>query len=307
MFWLSTRRVIRSGFNNFSRNSFVSLSSIMVVTITLSVIASLVFLQAILQSSLNEIKNKVDVSIYFTTTAPEETILDLKDSLESLPEVADVTYVSADEALADFREKHKDDYLTLQALDELGDNPLGAYLNVKAQEASQYESIARFLEGSSLVVEQSASVIEKINYNQNKAVIDKLISIIDSANRLGFLVTLVLVVVSIVITFNTIRLNIYMAREEIGVMRLVGAGARYIRGPFMVQGALYGLIATGATILVFLPVTYWLGKNMSAFFGMNLFDYYIANFFQIFAIILASGVALGSISSFLAVRKYLNK
>lgn len=307
MFWLSTRRVIRSGFNNFSRNSFVSLSSIMVVTITLSVIASLVFLQAILQSSLNEIKSKVDVSIYFTTTAPEETILDLKDSLESLPEVADVTYVSADEALSDFREKHKDDYLTLQALDELGENPLGAYLNVKAQEASQYESIARFLEGSSAVVQESSSVIEKINYNQNKAVIDKLISIIDSANRLGFLVTLVLVIVSIIITLNTIRLNIYMAREEIGVMRLVGAGARYIRGPFMVQGALYGLIATGATILVFLPVTYWLGRNMTNFFGMNLFDYYIANFFQIFAIILLSGVALGSISSFLAVRKYLNK
>src|SRR6185369_16252449 len=105
----------------------------------------------------------------------------------------------------------------------------------------------------------------------------------------------------------TIRLNIYMAREEIGVMRLVGASSRYIRGPFMMEGALYGLIATGATTLIFLPTTYWLGQNMSGFFGMNLFDYYMANFFQIFAIVLGSGILLGMISSFLAVRKYLNK
>lgn len=307
MFWLSTRRVIRSGFNNFSRNTFVSFSSIMVVTITLSVITGLIFLQAILQSSLNEIKNKVDVSIYFTPAAEEDNILTLKSSIERLPEVASVAYISEDKALADFRDKHKDDYLTLQALDELDENPLGAYLNIKAKEASQYESIARFLEGSSSIVRDSSSIIEKINYNQNKVVIDKLISIIDSANRLGFIVTLIFVAISIIITFNTIRLNIYMAREEIGVMRLVGAGARYVRGPFMVEGALYGLIATGATVLIFLPATYWLGKNMTSFFGMNLFDYYVANFVQIFLIVLASGVILGSISSFLAVRKYLNK
>lgn len=307
MFWLSTRRVIRSGFNNFSRNTFVSFSSIMVVTITLSVITGLIFLQAILQSSLNEIKNKVDVSIYFTPAAEEDSILTLKSSIERLPEVASVDYISEDKALADFRDKHKDDYLTLQALDELDENPLGAYLNIKAKEASQYESIARFLEGSSSIVRDSSSIIEKINYNQNKVVIDKLISIIDSANRLGFIVTLIFVAISIIITFNTIRLNIYMAREEIGVMRLVGAGARYVRGPFMVEGALYGLIATGATVLIFLPATYWLGKNMTNFFGMNLFDYYVANFIQIFLIVLASGVILGSISSFLAVRKYLNK
>ncbi|MCU0660380.1 MAG: permease-like cell division protein FtsX [Candidatus Pacebacteria bacterium] len=307
MFWLSVRRIIRSGLNNFSRNTFVSFSSIMVVTITLSVIAGLIFLQAILQSSLNEIKSKVDVSIYFIPTAQEESILSLKSSIEQLPEVATVEYIDAEKALSDFREKHKDDYLTLQALDELDENPLGAYLNIKAKEASQYESIARFLEGSSPVIQDAASIIEKINYNQNKIVIDKLISIIDSANTLGFLVTLIFVIISIIITFNTIRLNIYMAREEIGVMRLVGAGAHIVRGPFMVEGALYGLIATGATTLIFLPITYWLGNKMTAFFGMNLFDYYIANFFQIFLIVLASGVILGSISSFLAVRKYLNK
>jgi cell division transport system permease protein len=308
MFWLSTRRVIKSGFNNFSRNSFVSFSSIMVVTITLSVITGLIFLQAILQSSLNDIKDKVDVSIYFTTSAPEESILALKSSLEKLPEVASVQYVDAPTALSNFRDKHSDDYLTLQALDELDSNPLGAYINVKAKEASQYESISRFLNGSAAITTvNDTSIVEKINYNQNKVVIDKLIAIINSANHLGFLLTLVLVTISIVITFNTIRLNIYMSREEIGVMRLVGAGSRYIRGPFMVEGALYGLIATGVATIIFLPVTYWLGANMSDFLGMNLFDYYIANFFQIFLIVLGSGILLGIISSFLAVRKYLNK
>ena len=307
MSMIGTKRVVKSGFVNFSRNGIISLASVLVVTITLSVIASLIFLQAILHFSLDQIKDKVDVSVYFTTNAPEDKILSLKSSLEKLPEVATVSYVSSEEALATFRDKHKNDYLTLQALDELDENPLGASLNIKAAETSQYDAIAKFLEGDTALAKDNASIIDKINYHQNKVIIDRLTSIIDGARKLGFAVTLVLVIISIIITFNTIRLTIYIAREEISIMRLVGAANRYIRGPFMIEGVIYGVISSILTMALFYPLTLWLGNNMTDFFGMNVFTYYTTNFFQIFAIVLVSGILLGSISSYLAIRRYLKR
>ncbi len=301
------KRIIKAGAVNFKRNGIVSWAAVLVVTITLSVIASLIFLQAVLHYSLDQIKDKVDVTIYFTTGASEDKILALKSSLENLPEVASVTYTSDAEALKLFRDRHSDDYPTIQALDEIKDNPLGAYLNVKAKEVSQYESIANFLKSDNALVLGSASIIDKVNYHQNKLVIERLNSIISGAQKLGFLVTLILVLISIVITFNTIRLTIFFSREEIGVMRLVGASKMRVRGPFMIEGAIYGIIATLVTLVIFVPLTVWFSRNMTDFLGINLYDYYISNFFQIFAIILLSGVLLGVVSSSLAVRKYLNK
>src|SRR3989344_1146241 len=216
-------RIIRAGFLNFSRSGLVSWAAVLVSTVTLSVIAALLFLQVILHFSLDQIKNKVDVTIYFTTDAPEANILALQESLSKLPEVAEVTYTSAEEALRIFRERHESDYPTIQALEELSENPLGGYLNVRAKEVSQYESIANFLKSDDALAQGSAPIIDKVNYHQNKLVIDRLNAIIAGAQRLGFLVTLLLVIVSIIITFNTIRLTIFISKEEIGVMRLVGA------------------------------------------------------------------------------------
>lgn len=301
------KRIIKSGFLNFSRSGLVSWAAVLVTTITLFVIASILFLQVILNFSLNEIKNKVDVAIYFTVGAPENRILELRESILKLPEVAEVTYTSADEALRLFRERHSADYPTIQALEELRENPLGAYLNVKAKEVSQYEGISSFLKSDDALVQGSINIIDKVNYNQNKVVIDRLSAIISGAQKLGFVVTLVLIAISIVITFNTIRLTIFISKEEIGVMRLVGASKMRVRGPFMIEGAIYGLVATILTVLIFWPITLWMGKNMTVFLGLNLYTYYISNFIQIFLIILLSGLLLGTISSFLAVRRYLNK
>jgi len=301
------KRIIKAGFINFKRGGLVSFAALVVVTITLSVITFLVLLQVVLYSSLDVIKEKVDVTIYFTVDAPEDKILLLQESLLSLPEVKDVTYTSADEALRIFRERHKNDYPTIAALDEIGTNPLGAYLNVKAKEVSQYEGIANFMQGDNALVLGTIPIIDKVNYHQNKLVIDRLNTIISGAQKLGFLVTLLLIVISIIITLNTIRLTIFIAREEIGVMRLVGASKMRVRGPFLVEGAIYGTIATVITLALFYPATLWLGRNMTGFLGFNIYDYYISNFIQIFVIILLSGIILGVIASFLAIRKYLNK
>ena len=301
------KRIIKAGFINFTRGGLVSWAAVLVVTITLSVITFIILLQAVLYFSLNTIKDKVDVTIYFTVDAPENKILLLKDSLFKLPEVKNITYTSADEALKLFRNRHSNDYPTIAALDEIGENPLGAYLNVKAKEISQYESIANFLKGDNALVLGSASIIDKVNYHQNKLVIDRLNNIISGAQKLGFLITLLSIIISIIITFNTIRLTIFISKEEIGVMRLVGASKMRVRGPFMIEGAIYGIVATLITLILFYPAVAWLGNNMTLFLGLDMRAYYLSNFFQIFAIILFSGIILGVISSFLAVRKYLNK
>ena len=301
------KRVIKAGFINFTRNGIVSWAAVLVVTITLSVITTIILLQAVLYFSLNLIKDKVDVTIYFNVGAPPERIMSLKDSLLKLPEVASVSYTSDEEALALFRSRHENDYPTIQALDEIGENPLGAYLNVKAKEISQYESIANFLKGDNVLVSGSTNIIDKVNYHQNKLVIDRLSAIISGAQKLGFLITLLLIIISIIITFNTIRLTIFISKEEIGVMQLVGASKMRVRGPFMIEGAIYGIIATILTLIIFWPATAWVGRNMTGFLGIDMYDYYISNFFQIFVIILLSGILLGMISSFLAIRRYLNK
>ncbi len=304
MMWISIKRIIKSGFFGFWRNGFVSFSSVLVMIITLVVIASTIFLSAILNTSLQEIKNKVDINVYFVRTASEENILSLKKSLEVLPEVKlPVEYVSRADALADFRKRHENDQFTIQALDELGDNPLGASLNIKAKEPSQYQGIAEFLQNKEA---GENSIIDKINYYQNKDAIDTLTKMINSANKLGFWITLFLVIVSILITFNTIRLAIFMSKDEIAVMRLVGASRLYIRGPFVVSGAIYGFISALITLVCFFPLTLWLGGVTEEFFvGLNVFAYYIANFPQIFAILVGSGVFIGAVSSFLAVRRHL--
>jgi cell division transport system permease protein len=277
------------------------------MTITLFVITSLIFLQAALQNSLADIKEKVDVTVYFTPNAEEESIRSVEQALVKLPEVKEVSFTSEDDALIQFRERHANDYLTLQALEELNDNPLGATLNIKAKDPSQYESISKYFESDSVLSKGILTIIDKIDYHQNKVVIDRLTSIIDGAKRLGFVVSFVLILISIVITFNTIRLIIYMSREEINVMRLVGAGGKYIRGPFIVSGVLVGICAAIFTIFLFIPISIWLGNQMTDFLGLNLFTYYKDNFFQLFIIMLGSGIILGGISSTFAIHRYLRK
>lgn len=309
MLWTDTKRIIKSGFVSFWRNGVVSFASILVMTMTLFVLGLILFVNATLDTSLNQIRDKVDINVYFAITAQEEDILAIKESLETLPEVALVEYVSREQALEQFKIRHENDQLTLQALEELGENPLGANLNIKAKETSQYEGIATFLGSkNALSSTDDTQIIDKVNYFQNKTAIDKLSKIIDSAEKFGFIVIAILVIVSIIITFNTIRLAIYTARDEISVMKLVGASNSYIRGPFVFEGIMYGIVATIITMILFYPFTIWLGPVTENFFSnINLFDYYVDNFSKIFLIIFCSGIILGAFSSYIAVRRYLKK
>jgi len=308
MFLINAKRIFRSGVQNFFRNGFVTLSSILIMTVTLFIIGAIIFLGGFFNYTLDKIKDKVDVNVYFVTTAPEADILIVQKSLEGLPEVDSVVYVSRDQALADFKEKHSGDTLTLQALTEIGDNPLGASLNIKAKDPSQYEGIAEFLKGNNLLSKNGASIIDKVNYYQNKVTIDRLTSIIKSANVLGLWLIAIFVFISILITLNTIRLTIFMAKDEISVMRLVGASGRYVKGPFIVSGFLCGVISA-LIIFVFLGIsTYWLNHSYSTYFsGFDVFAYYIKNIFYIFFAIFGLGIVLGTLASYLAVHRYLRE
>ncbi len=306
MWWTNVKRIIKYGSVGFIRNSFVSLSTILVMTITLFVIGSLIFIGAVLNTTLEQVRDKVDINVYFVTTAPEGSILSLKNSIEALPEVAEVTYTSREEALERFRERHKDDQLTLQALEELEENPLGASLSIRAKETSQYEGIATFLENDAAVSPGEETLVEKINYFQNKVAIDRLTQVIDSSEQFGLAIIIFLLAASVMITFNTIRLAIYTARDEISVMKLVGAANSYVRGPFVFEGVLYGITAGFITLILFYPLTLWLGPVTEGFFNeINIFQYYLDNFGEIFLIIMGTGIFLGAVSSYLAVRRYL--
>jgi len=304
---LSLKRIIKTGFVNFWRNGFVSTSSVVVMSITLFVMGSLIFINEMLDSSLTLLKDKVDINAYFVIDAPEESILAVKDQLEQLDEVDVVIYTSREDAEARFRERHKDDEIEIQALDELGTNPLLASLSIKAEDPSHYERIDDFLQSDkSTVSKEGVPIVSKVNFNENKVAIEKLEQWIKGIETFGLVVTIVLISVSIMIVFNTIRMTIFISREEIAVMRLVGASDMYIRGPFVFSGVMSGLIAGIITLVSFYPLAIWLGPGTQDFFGdFNLFLYYTQNFGKIFAIIIFTGVFLGALSSFLAVKKYL--
>lgn len=301
-----TKRIINAGLRGFYRNRTVSLSSIFILTITLSIMTSFFLFRAVFDYTLGQIQEKVDVRVYFTTDATESQVNEVRAKLMGLPQVKSVEYTSAEDALLDFKEKHSGDQLTLQALDELGTNPFGASLSVIAKDTSQYEAIASQLSSDSQLLGSAASSVDKVNYYQLKDSIDTLNNIIGWTNTVGFWLSVIFILMSCMIVYNTIRLAIFVYRDEIAVMKLVGASNMFIRGPFVVEALLYAVIATLVTLIMFYPATIWVTKKTVFFFeGMNINAYFVSHIFELAGILLLSGAVLAIVSSLLAVRKYL--
>lgn len=308
MFWTNVKRIAKQGFVTFWRNGVVSFTGVFVTTVTLFIIGAVIIANAFLASSLNELENKVDVNVYFITSAPEQEILLLKRKLEVLPEVASVEYLNRDQALANFIESNKGNALILQSIDELGDNPLGAVLNIKAHEPSQYASIVTYInkQTENVLAAGNASIVDKVNYEDNQLIIDRLGALTNGVRKLGIFVGLILILMAAMVTASTVRLAIYNSRQEISVMRLVGANNSYIRGPFIIEGIMYGLLASILASVLLYPAAYWVTKTTSNFYGgINVVDYYTSNISEILLILIAAGVLLGMFSSLIAVRRYL--
>ncbi len=295
------KRVIRSGLHSFWRNRWISTATISIMVITLGLITNLFLVSVVADNILKDLEAKVDISVYFKLVTSESEILKIKGELEGLSDVKNVEYVSRELALAKFEEGHKNNPLIIKSLEELGENPLEASLNIKAKLIDNYEAIASFLESP-----RFAALVDTVNYRQNQQVIEKLSSILSTIRKSGLVAILVLGLVAVLVTFNTIRLTIYSMREEIGVMRLVGASNWYIRGPFIVEGVLHGLLASVVTMIIFYPLVLFVSPKISAFLsGIDIAAYFKQNFWQIFLLQTLVGIFLGVISSLIAMRRYL--
>jgi len=307
MDWMILKRVFVGGGKNFMRGGAVSAATVLVMTVTLTIISSLIFLSALLTYTLDGIKDKVDISVYFVTSASEPSILAVKEQLEKLPQVASVSYTTSEEALTKFRGYHANDQLTLQALDELGTNPLGASLTVHAKDPTQYESIVKHLDSSPVLSSSGSSIVDRINYDsKNKDSIDRLTLIINASRQIGLAVIIIFAIASILIAFATIRLAIYTSKEEIAVMKLVGASNAYVQAPFIVEGIITGGLSALIVLLVLWPTTWYVGSKTATFFGgFNLGQYYNSHFILVFGIVMGAGILLGAIASISAIRKYL--
>jgi cell division transport system permease protein len=303
---MELRRMLGAGGKNFARGGAVSVATVLIMTVTLGIIGSLIFLSGLLNYTLSAIKDKVDVSVYFVTTASDSDIQAFTSKVQGLPQVVSVAYTSRDDALAAFRARHASDQLTLQALDELGANPLDASLEIKAKDPSQYDSIVNTIQDTPALSADGTSIIDRINYAQNEDVIHRLSLAITATKEIGLAVVLIFAIASVLIAFATIRLAIYTAKDEIAVMRLVGAANSYIRGPFIVAGVITSVLAALIVLLILYPVTWYAGSLSADWLGgFNLLSYYAQNFLEIVLIIVGSGVILGGAASILAIRRYL--
>jgi cell division transport system permease protein len=316
MVFTTLKRITRTGFVNFWRNGFLSFAAIVVITLSLCAFGMIIFTGAFGRALIADVKDKVDINVYFALSADGSDILSLQKDVNALPEVASTTYISRDQALASFRTKWQDNALIMQGLDEIGSNPFPASLNVKAKDPGQYGSIATFLSNKNPVDSTGSPIIEKINYQQNKLIIDRLSRIIPVVEQTGSIIAIILVIVAAIVVFNTIRLIIFTAKDEISVMKLVGASNIYVRGPLVVSGIMYGVMSAVITLILMAAFAYWSDTVLLRFAGVEiasdfhlvvnvLSTYFKQNFAQILLLILGAGIILGGVSSYIAARRYL--
>jgi cell division transport system permease protein len=303
MLWSrSFKRLTTSAFQDLTRNIWLNMATIIIIVIALFTVSVSLAIGAMGKYTLQSLQDKIDISIQFQDDANEEKILNLKKDLEGLGEVKSVAYVSKDQALNNFKEAHKNDAYINQSIDELGENPLFAVLNVKTNSLDQYEKVDSYVNGN----DNYKPIIKKIDYKENRGMIDNFSKALDNVrNGIGGL-TILFVLISILIAFNTIRLAMYSHRVEIEIMRLVGASNFYIKFPFIIEGAVFGFIGCVITLIFSFLLAMSLSAKMEKIFpGFYLYDYFMHNIFGITGILLLIGVGMGVISSLIAIRRYL--
>lgn len=295
------RKILKFSWEGFSRNQGLFFTTTLIITITTSLVVGLFLMKGLTNSLVSSLQEKVDISVYFNLDTEEGEIMQVKEKLAEIPEVRDIEYISREKALAYFIEKHKDNPVIMESLEEIGENPLAAHFNIKAWQASQYEQISNFLEHGYF-----RDIIDKIDYHQNRTLIERIFSISSTIERSSLFMILVLVVLAVLVAFNTVKLGILNFKKEISIMRLVGASNWFIRGPFVVQGVITGVLAIIITLLIFSLGSYFLAPKVGVLTtGFDLFEYFKSNLGAIILIQLVSALGLGIVPSLFAIRKYL--
>ena len=299
---ISFFRVVKTGFVNFWRNLWLSAAATMVMTITL-VIFAVLFLTFILTSySIKTIQNTVDISVYFKIGLVEDKILSIKDQIAQDSRIKEITYTSSQQALDDFKIKHQNDPTIQSSLNELTENPLPATIHLKANNLSDYPGIAQTLSG-----DQYKDYISKVNYEDNRAIIDRLNKILKFLVTVGVGLVVVFSLIAILVIFNTITLTIYNRKEEVEIMRLVGATNWYIRGPFLMESVLYSIFSTAITGALLVPVFTKILPKLTLYINpqLELFNKNVFNYWYVVIMLLVASLILSIVSTMMAIRKYL--
>lgn len=301
--WISFVRIFKSATASFKRNGWLTIAAIFIMTQALLIISIFASLNVVIGASIQAINERIDVAVFFKETAPEDEILALKGQVDRWSEVKEVIYVSSQEALDKFLDEHRHRNAIREVVSE-EENFLPASLEVKVTDPYQIEAvIGRVLESD------YSKLISETSLEDNQKLIEKLRNLGSFVQRASLILALVFLIIAVLIIFNTIRITIFTRREEIEIMKLVGATDWYIRWPFLMEGILYGIIATVITLLLlyggYLVILKPLVDNyLIVTEGSSVFT---AGFF-IFLLALQLLVALvvGGFSSYLATKRHLN-
>lgn len=300
---ITTKRLITSGITNFFRNIWVSIAATSMVTITLFIISTMIILYTLTVLSIQNSTDKVGVvTAYFNQQTTDKEIANVQAEVQALPGVKAVVYTSKAEAQQRFKDRHASDPLLLETLNEFtsADNPIPASLSVKANSLTDYPGIYQ-----TLTSDRYTPYFQTIRDNQK--VIDKLHGIIDFITRFGFILAGIFMVVTVMVTFNTIRLTIYNRREEVEIMRLVGATNWYIRWPFLIEGIMYGLFATIITSVIVFALLLVMSGKIEQFLSITVTGSSLlsALFWKILLTNFMASICLGVVASSIAMRRYL--
>jgi cell division transport system permease protein len=297
-------RLFKAAFQNFGRNAWLAIATIVILILALTSVNLLVGVNVLLTNATRALEDKIDVTIFFKREAKPELVTQAKFFLSGLPQVASADLLQAEETLAGFKDRHAGDTQVLAALGELDENPLGATIRVKARDSADYPFIMETLKNP-----QFADAIESKTYDDHATAISNVQRIGERAKAIGFALIAVFAVIAVLIVFNTIRVAIYTQREEIGIMRLVGASSFFIRAPYVVQGLLLAVIALAVTaglIALSLPS---IESSLATLYGGNsgLTAFFAGNWLQLLAVEGGGLALLVAATSWLAAGKYLKR
>lgn len=300
---VTVKRLLNSGVTNFFRNIWISIAATSMVAITLFIISTMIILYTLAFLSVQNSTDKVGVvTAYFNDQTTDKEIDNVRTEIAAIPGVKAVEYVSRDEAKQRFKDRHQDEPILLQTLEEFGnsENPIPASLAVKSDSLNDYPNIY-----STLKSDRYAPYFKTIRDNQK--VIDKLNRIISFITKFGVLLAVIFMVVTVMVTFNTIRLTIYNRREEVEIMRLVGATNWYIRWPFLIEGIMYGIFATFFTSLIVFGLLVLLSGKIEQFLSITALGSSLlkALFWKILLVNFLASIGLGVLASTIAMRRYL--
>lgn len=305
-FVITQWRIIKSGLQNLVRNLTLAIAAIAVMVITLTIILSSLITSATFNNTIDQITDKIDISVYLKDDVGAQKREEVIDQFKELSNVKSVEYVSKDQALEDYKKANQDKPDLLAAISQT-DNPLPASLRIKPKDPNKIEEIRTFIESPDIKALQS----DATSYSgERKDAIDNIARATRFFQRAGIVGVAVFAFVSMLIIFNTIRMAIFNRRDELQIMRLLGASTWFIRGPFVVETVAYGVIASMLSVIichfVFVVSSSTLGASSFGLLDINYASsYFKENFWFILIAQMLIGILIGAVSSVIATRRYL--